>query len=681
MLRRLKTKFAKKQAEPTPADVGQHTPEGPVQMDTFFKYSPLKDANDTIRLLRIKSVEEPSDAALAPLLEIELFHVPLASAKDYIAISYAWGDPAPVRTLLCDGQEIHVPENTFRVLYTLQHCATRDSTQLYQKGETLTLWIDAICINQKDIAEKNCQVPLMGSIYRQARGAVGYVGSPSEGIDPNNAIHSMAWWANCPILKPPPDLTTDQSDPSFKAWLAQAQKAGVGEPPASLGRDMTDLWSSEWFVRCWVTQEMVLPEKVVCMYGYGSKACTWNLDMLTIMIDRAQNVETAHHDAYKISKEFDIQLLQKAIHVDAWRVMREELRKDGSIKDLIQLLHRSRRTKATDQRDIIYSLFGLMKDEERAAIRVDYSPSHTARDVFMDVARYCIQGQRGANLLVEAGLSRSIPHLPSWVPDWTIMSCTPLNTGIYNACSNLSKPLELLANSTSIAVTGKRVEAVAHVGIAVNYPYGVLELDGCDPPATPYSLSAIITATAIECEIARKVYPAYPLRQEDWSEVLRRTCAVDRHWSGRRLAPADRRDFDTCIAAAGFGYDVFEAIKEDGDAVPISPLDERSKQVNALPYGIVVSEFQKGRVMGLLKGGLLACMPRETRVGDIVVVLFGGWVPYVLRPLDVEGEFELVGHCYVHGIMDGEWIEATLASIPDPTDFVLEDVFERFVIQ
>lgn len=43
----------------------------------------------------------------------------------------------------------------------------------------------------------------------------------------------------------------------------------------------------------------------------------------------------------------------------------------------------------------------------------------------------------------------------------------------------------------------------------------------------------------------------------------------------------------------------------------------------------------------------------------MVVVLFGGWVPFVLRPVR-EDVFELVGAAYVHGIMDGEWVQATV---------------------
>jgi len=41
--------------------------------------------------------------------------------------------------------------------------------------------------------------------------------------------------------------------------------------------------------------------------------------------------------------------------------------------------------------------------------------------------------------------------------------------------------------------------------------------------------------------------------------------------------------------------------------------------------------------------------------GDVVCVLLGGRVPYILRPQDKH--YRLVGAAYVHGVMDGEVIE------------------------
>ncbi|PVH78411.1 hypothetical protein DL98DRAFT_516747 [Cadophora sp. DSE1049] len=52
-------------------------------------------------------------------------------------------------------------------------------------------------------------------------------------------------------------------------------------------------------------------------------------------------------------------------------------------------------------------------------------------------------------------------------------------------------------------------------------------------------------------------------------------------------------------------------------------------------------------------------------VGDEVVILFGGVTPFVLRPVPLRDDkykgqrsYQLVGECYVHGIMKGEAVEA-----------------------
>ena len=49
-------------------------------------------------------------------------------------------------------------------------------------------------------------------------------------------------------------------------------------------------------------------------------------------------------------------------------------------------------------------------------------------------------------------------------------------------------------------------------------------------------------------------------------------------------------------------------------------------------------------------------MPKNAEVGDVICVFYGGHVPYVIRPCD-NGRYTFVGHCYVHGLMDGEAME------------------------
>jgi hypothetical protein len=54
--------------------------------------------------------------------------------------------------------------------------------------------------------------------------------------------------------------------------------------------------------------------------------------------------------------------------------------------------------------------------------------------------------------------------------------------------------------------------------------------------------------------------------------------------------------------------------------------------------------------------GLCAFVPETIQEGDIIVILCGGPVPYVLRPKS-SGLYTLVDECYFHGIMQGEMLK------------------------
>lgn len=63
----------------------------------------------------------------------------------------------------------------------------------------------------------------------------------------------------------------------------------------------------------------------------------------------------------------------------------------------------------------------------------------------------------------------------------------------------------------------------------------------------------------------------------------------------------------------------------------------------------------RGRQLFTTKAGSLGLGPDIALEGDIIVVLLGGPVPYILRPFDGAGSaYQLVGECYIDGIMHGE---------------------------
>ncbi|UNI24789.1 hypothetical protein JDV02_010513 [Purpureocillium takamizusanense] len=78
------------------------------------------------------------------------------------------------------------------------------------------------------------------------------------------------------------------------------------------------------------------------------------------------------------------------------------------------------------------------------------------------------------------------------------------------------------------------------------------------------------------------------------------------------------------------------------------------------------------RRFGVTAGGRYVMGPEAMREGDAVVVLYGGRTPFVLRRVDDadedededddgggggDGAWQLVGECYVHGIMNGEALQ------------------------
>jgi len=70
------------------------------------------------------------------------------------------------------------------------------------------------------------------------------------------------------------------------------------------------------------------------------------------------------------------------------------------------------------------------------------------------------------------------------------------------------------------------------------------------------------------------------------------------------------------------------------------------------------------RLICIAKGFLGLATP-IAKEGDVVCLLYGGAVPFILRP---EGQhYLLVGDCYVHEVVDGEALE-----FPGATDIEFE---------
>lgn len=96
------------------------------------------------------------------------------SLEPYYAVSYTWGVPEPLCKIKVNGKELSIRKNLFDMLLAMR--------QRNPEGQP-RLWIDAICINQEDVAEKNQQVQQMKHIYSEAETVYSWLGLSDKNSD------------------------------------------------------------------------------------------------------------------------------------------------------------------------------------------------------------------------------------------------------------------------------------------------------------------------------------------------------------------------------------------------------------------------------------------------------------------------------------------------------------------
>lgn len=657
-----------------------------------YQYERLTSNSGEIRLVKITSVQEDAAEKDSIVLELDILHTRLDEAGPYLAISYAWGNPERTHKLLVNGAALFVPENTFQTLYTVYHALPSLVTEWYAPGDQVSLWIDAICINQSDVDEKEDQVRRMGQIYSQAAGAIGYIGRPPQGDNPFDSFRTLLWMGNDVGFTIPNDVPVDATQAWFGEWTRDPSlfEQEVG-PLEVFAEAFKNLLANDWFIRCWVVQEMALSRVSACLYGYGSDVAAMNLNFLTTLLGRSSSPENFEHSyaifsAMKLSTEVYWDRNKKEALIKAWSRLRYDLEQEQSEGlRLLELIERTRFAKATDPRDKIYSLMGMMKELDRSAIRVDYSDNYTAASLFLDTATHCLDSPDCHQLFVWAGQrpDRIFSELPSWVPDWSAPVLSPMNVrGFFSASGNLSHPLTVLDGGRRISARGIPVDAITFL----TAPMG-----SSDNPSSPQMVRVLCFAVQL-CHRLQRVATAtgshaadtYNFNNEPWDDVMRRTCCMDcQMFPGRRGSLDDYPSFAACLEQYGFGADAL-AIAALDKATGRVPVEGKAMNFHntRLEEGVrgfsrAVFSSQIERVFGMTgRHGLIGSFPGHTRAGDSIVVLLGGELPVVLRPLDgAENGFELVGTCYVHGIMDGEWV----AHVTDGQGEGSE-VFQNFVI-
>ncbi|KAJ4285980.1 hypothetical protein N0V90_013546 [Kalmusia sp. IMI 367209] len=147
------------------------------------QYRELDVAKNEIRLVCLL----PSLNKASPI-KCELFYISLdrpASERFYEALSYTWGGSAAAHTILLNNGQFDVTDNLHAALLELR-----------LEKQPRYLWVDAICINQFDVLERNREVLRMLGIYQNAQQVVVWLGTdiPYTGSAMDHLIHLERKW-------------------------------------------------------------------------------------------------------------------------------------------------------------------------------------------------------------------------------------------------------------------------------------------------------------------------------------------------------------------------------------------------------------------------------------------------------------------------------------------------------
>jgi hypothetical protein len=131
------------------------TQEAYTDVDNLYASLALPLQSKCIRVIDVKAASSTADDALIiGCLRV----VDLEDTPHFAALPYVWGTERERYTISCNGIDLAVSKNCFSALRHLR-----------KKLGSFSVWIDAVCINQKGNSEKKQQIPLMGDIYSGAK--------------------------------------------------------------------------------------------------------------------------------------------------------------------------------------------------------------------------------------------------------------------------------------------------------------------------------------------------------------------------------------------------------------------------------------------------------------------------------------------------------------------------------
>jgi hypothetical protein len=526
-------------------------------------------------------------------LQAVLNHIACNYAGTYQALSYVWGSSVCDKELVTPNGIIPITASVHKALLALR-----------QSDQAIMVWVDAVCINQTDPKEKAQQIRLLPEIFQACECTYAFL---TEG-DPiiTQALEMLMQVRARAIREKRKSSKGTGTDGKDCPKIMSSWKGKRLPPPESpMWESISALFTLPYFRRAWIIQEVVASPaiKFVC----GTRLIGWN-DLYAALQALDREVEMSEDEPELSDVRASWEPFMKLGVQREWEARQHRW-------CLITLLEHFRHAESTLSRDRFFALAGLASDGNDEDFEPDYEASFY--DVVLRFAHAFVRQGRGIQLLYRAGITRTENEskFPSWIPDWTVKRPVGLHDSsdsefTFSACGPQSPHLTLGPMPNDLSVDGYNMDVIL----------------------------AITTTSNTESE---------------WEEYFANIDdMIDEAMLSDTLGAKKDLKWKIPAAAAPFtSRESYKAFREYiADPLNVSTSD---RDYNAhKSYAECLQGTLTGWKFVVTKRGFAGVVPSLSQVGDVVAIMKGGCVPFVLRE---SGEkWRLVGECYVHGIMKGE---------------------------
>ncbi|USP72802.1 putative heterokaryon incompatibility protein 6, OR allele-like [Curvularia clavata] len=625
----------------------------------------------------------------------------------YIALSYTWGDPDDTVPILCNGRVIAVTRNLKEALLHFRKDRkrlVRSTSSTTSCSQPLKFWIDAICINQTNNKEKSFQVGLMAEIYQQAHHVfvwlgpatkssdlaircINTIGTMTEAYGIENAFEGFFEIWREMVFVPGGTQRIVSADPviqnvdgsrftvSGKAfqklfdvvsgWSSQSDLLPIAE--------LKDFFTRSWWTRMWVLQEVTLSRDThfICGTQRLSKnrceafiymyAALWKILGISFQRDqKSLNQYQRRIIMHLFHHRPTILLSMPRIHHES-RFPLAALLRATCVGSINLKRHGPHNLESTKPEDKIFALLGLAADRKELecfGVVPNYDTPYE-QTYAITMAALLRQGHISLLSMCQAPRSRG---LPSWVPDWS-RSVTDMLQDVRNDHITLYPEF----NSSGYGIHQPSVKILKDNGVVRRLSIKARLYDDI------YEVGRFTKRTNSK-EVPLLQTRSWPIR---WLlEILRLSYCRKKDYKGfdDRLLASTR----SSIGDVGWNENGdFERVGNErlADAVILlrdglhlvrkahckrearrfisSQKETKDRTRNEIQLALEILGKSLGRLPFVTQKGHLGLSSDRIMKGDVIAIIAGSQVPFILRPQD-KGQFSVVSEAYVDGIMDGE---------------------------